>query len=159
MGDDMAIRSGGMYGRPESQYTIAMPSSSGSWMSNASTYGGVLKAGFSMFSSLQNYKYEQKQANLNLEALRKEREYNVANFKQSMADTLAQNKMSFYASGLDYSTGTAQSVIMGNQSALRDELNMMEYNYAMKEKSLKNSKKASERNLVSNMIGSALSIF
>lgn len=155
----MAIRSGGMYGRPESQYTIAMPSSSGSWMSSASTYGSVLKAGFGMFSSLQNYKYEQKQANLNLEALRKEREYNVANFKQSMADTLAQNKMSFYASGLDYSTGTAQSVIMGNQSALRDELNMMEYNYAMKEKSLKNSKKASERNLMSNMIGSALSIF
>lgn len=161
MGDDMAIRSGGMYGRPESQYTIAMPSSSssGAWMSNASTYGKVFKAGAGIYASLQNYKYQQKQSELNLEALRKEREYNVANFKQSMADTLAQNKMSFYASGLDYSTGTAQSVIMGNQAALRDELNMMEYNYDVQEKSIKNSQKAAKRQLYGNVINSVASVF
>ena len=158
MGDDMAIRSGGMYGNPESKYTIATPSEPSSWMSNASTYGGLLKAGAGMFSAISNYKYEQKQARLNLESLRKERDYNVANFKQQMADTLASNKTSFYASGLDMS-GTAMAVTMGNQSALRDELNMMEYNYAIQEKNIKNSMKASKRNLIGNVVGSVASVF
>lgn len=158
MGDDMAIRSGGMYGNPESKYTIATPSEPSSWMSNASTYGSLFKAGAGMFSAISNYKYEQKQARLNLESLRKERDYNVANFKQQMADTLASNKTSFYASGLDMS-GTAMAVTMGNQSALRDELNMMEYNYAIQEKNIKNSMKASKRNLIGNVVGSVASVF
>ena len=111
-----------------------------------------------MFSAISNYKYEQKQARLNLESLRKERDYNVANFKQQMADTLASNKTSFYASGLDMS-GTAMAVTMGNQSALRDELNMMEYNYAIQEKNIKNSMKASKRNLIGNVVGSVASVF
>ena len=98
MGDDMAIRSGGMYGRPESKYTVATPSTSSG--SSASVYGGVLKAGAGIFSAVQNYKTTTEQLNLNLEALQKERLYNVANFKQKMADTLASNKMSFYSSGI-----------------------------------------------------------
>jgi hypothetical protein len=158
MGDDMAIRSGGMYGRPESKYTVATPSQPSSWMDSASTYGKLFKAGAGMYSALQNYKYSQKQAELNLEALQKERLYNVANFKQQMADTLAQNKMSFYASGLDY-TGTAMSVTMSNQTALQDELNMMEYNYDIQEKNIKNSQKAAKRQLYGNVISSVASLF
>lgn len=156
--DDIAIRSGGMYGNPESPYTIAMPSNSSSWMSNASTYGKVFKAGASMYSSLQNYKYKQKQAELNLEALQKERLYNVANFKQSMADTLAQNKMSFYASGLDF-TGTALSVTRANQAALKEDLDMMEYNYDIQERNIRNSQKAAKRQLTGDIISSVASIF
>lgn len=158
MGDDMAIRSGGMYGNPESKYTIATPSEPNSWMSNASTYGGLLKAGAGMYSAMQNYKYQQKQAELNLESLRKERAYNVENFKQNMADTLAKNKMSFYASGLDMS-GSAMAVTMSNQAAMRDELNMMEYNYDIQEKNIKNSMKAAKRNLIGGIVGSVASVF
>jgi hypothetical protein len=158
MGDDMAVRSGGMYGRPESKYTIATPSQPSSWMDSAATYGKVFKAGASMYSSLQNYKYQQKQAELNLEALQKERLYNVANFKQHMADTLASNKMSFYASGLDM-TGTAMAVTMGNQAALRDDLNMMEYNYDIQERNIKNSQKAAKRQLTGGIISSVASVF
>lgn len=154
----MAIRSGGMYGRPESKYTVATPSAPSSWMNNASTYGSVFKAGAGMYSSMVNYKYQQKQSELNLEALQKERLYNVANFKQQMADTLASNKMSFYSSGLDM-TGTAMAVTMGNQEALRDELNMMEYNYDIQERNIRNSQKAAKRQLVGNMIGSVASVF
>lgn len=158
MGDDMAIRSGGMYGNPESKYTIATPSEPKSWMSNASTYGGLLKAGAGMYSAITSYGAEMKQAHLNLESLRKERAYNVENFKQNMADTLAKNKMSFYASGLDMS-GTAMAVTMGNQSAMQDELNMMEYNYDIQEKNIKNSMKAAKRNLIGGIVGSVASVF
>lgn len=154
----MAVRSGGMYGRPESKYTVATPSAPSSWMNNASTYGSVFKAGAGMYSSMVNYKYQQKQSELNLEALQKERQYNIANFKQHMADIFASNKMSFYASGLDY-TGTAMAVTMGNQDALRDELKMMEYNYATQEQNIRNSQKAAKRQLIGNVIGSVASIF
>lgn len=159
MGDDMAIRSGGMYGNPESKYTIATPSTPSSWMSNASIYGSLFKAGAGMFSAISNYNYEQTQAKLNLESLRKERDYNVANFKQQMADTLASNKMSFYSSGLDIKSGTAQDVINSNRHALQQDLAMMEYNYAIQEKNIKNSMKASKRNLIGNVVGSVASVF
>ena len=159
MGDEMAVRSGGMYGNPESSYTLATPSSGGSWMSSAASYGKVLKAGVSMYSALQGYKYSQKQSELNLEALQKEKLYNIENFEQKMADVLAGNKMSFYMSGIDYSSGTGARMLESNRYALQQDLDMMKYNYETKEKSIRNEMKANKRNLTANMIGSVASIF
>lgn len=157
MGDDMAIRSGGMYGRPESKYTVATPSTSSG--SSASVYGGVLKAGAGIFSAVQNYKTTTEQLNLNLEALQKERLYNVANFKQKMADTLASNKMSFYSSGLDLSSRTVTTMLESNRRALQEDLNMMEYNYNIAEKNIRNQQSAAKRNLIGGIVGSVASIF
>lgn len=159
MGDEMAVRSGGMYGNPESSYTLATPSSSGSWMSSAAPYGKVLKAGVSMYSALQSYKYSQKQSELNLEALQKEKLYNIENFEQKMADVLAGNKMSFYMSGVDYSSGTGARMLESNRYALQQDLDMMKYNYETREKSIRNEMKANKRNLTANIIGSVASIF
>ena len=103
--------------------------------------------------------YEEKQANLNLAALKKEREYNIENYEQLMADTLASNKLSFYSSGLDLSSGSAMSVMMSNQSALQRDLSMMNYNYEMRERSLENEKKASKDRLKGSIISSVASMF
>lgn len=159
MGDEMAVRSGGMYGNPESSYTLATPSSSGSWVSSAASYGKVLKAGVGMYSALQGYKYAQKQASLNLESLRKEREYNIKNYEQNMADILATNKMSFYTSGLDLSSRTVTGMMETNRAALQEDLDMMKYNYDVEERSIQNQMKANKRKLVGDMVSSVVSIF
>lgn len=158
MGDDMAIRSGGMYGNPESQYTLAQPTSSFSWGSALQTGGSVLKAGVGMASAIMNYGATAKQLSMDLQSLAKEREYNVANYKQNIADTFAKNKASFYASGLDFS-GTAKSVAEENRRAMTEDLRMMEYNYDMRKKSLKQQQKANERNLYTGIASSVLSVF
>lgn len=157
MGDDMAIRSGGMYGRPESKYTVATPVSN-----NATPVFdkgvGILKEGLNMYSKSRQYEYVRKQSKLDLEALYKERDYNIANFKQQMADTLASNKMSFYASGLDYKTGTPANVLKTNYSALQNDLEMMKYNYATKERNIRNEMEAANRRHFGDMASSAISI-
>ena len=158
MGDDMAIRSGGMYGNPESNYTLAKPVSSTGWGSSLQTYGSVLKAGAGMFSSLMSYGAQQKQTEMDLQTLQKEKLYNLKNFQQTIADTFAKNKASFYASGLDF-TGTALSVARENRRALTEDMRMMEYNYEMQERSLREKQKANKRNLYSNIAGSVLSVF
>lgn len=161
MGDDMAVRSGGMYGNPESQYTMARPSSSGSspTFSPYQMFGKMVRAGIGMDAAVVQSGYEINQANLNLEALRKEREYNIENFEQNMADVLASNKMSFYASGLDLSSGTAANVMAANQGAMQKDLSMMAYNYDIQERNIKNAKKASKDRFKSNIISSVASIF
>lgn len=159
MGDDMAIRSGGMYGNPESKYTLATPVSRGSsWAGGLQTAGSVLKAGAGIFGSVMQYGAERKQSEMDLRTLQMEKLYNLKNFQQTIADTFAQNKASFYASGLDF-TGTALSVARENKRALTEDMRMMEYNYNMKEKSIRESQKASERNLWGNIASSVLSIF
>lgn len=145
MGDDIAIRSGGMYGNPESKYTLATPTSN---FGGVSAFSSALKFGrfaLDAYSASKESQFAQKQGRLDLEALYKERDYNVANFKQQMADTLASNKMSFYASGLDYRYGTAQNVIKSNQTALQNDLEIMKYNYDIQERNIKNNMKAASR--------------
>ena len=144
MGDDMAIRSGGMYGNPESSYTRAMPSS-GVSVSGFHPVSRFVKAGIN--ANLQwnavnaQYVSDFNQAQLNLQALRKERDYNLENYQQYISDTLAKNKMSFYASGLDLS-GTAMDVTMANKAALEKDMGVMNYNYNVKEKTIQNEIKA-----------------
>ena len=159
MGDDMAIRSGGMYGASESQYTLARPNNPSIWNSgNLQTAGSVLKAGAGMFGSLMNYGANQRQLEMDLESLQMERLYNVANYKQNIADTFAKNKTSFYASGLDF-TGTALAVANENKRAMTEDLRMMEYNYDMQERSLREKQKANKRNLYTGIASSVLSVF
>lgn len=159
MGDEMAVRSGGMYGNPESNYTLATPSSGASGFSPVAFAGKMFRVGASISAAMTQNAYEEKQANLNLAALKKEREYNIENYEQLMADTLASNKLSFYSSGLDLSSGSAMSVMMSNQSALQRDLSMMNYNYEMRERSLENEKKASKDRLKGSIISSVASIF
>ena len=158
MGDDMAIRSGGMYGNPESAYTIAKPTTGTSWAGGLQTAGSVLKAGAGMFGSLMAYGAQQKQTEMDLQTLQKEKLYNLKNFQQTIADTFAMNKASFYASGLDF-TGTALSVARENKRALTEDMRMMEYNYDMQERSLREKQKANKRNLYTNIASSVLSVF
>lgn len=158
MGDDMAIRSGGMYGNPESSYTLAKPVSWTGWAGGLQTAGSVLKAGASMFGSLMAYGAQQKQTEMDLQTLQKEKLYNLKNFQQTIADTFAKNKASFYASGLDFS-GTALSVARENRRALTEDMRMMEYNYNMQERSLREQQKANKRNLYTNIASSVLSVF
>ena len=97
----MAIRSGGMYGRPESQYTLAIPNNTKRGGSAVMPMAKIMQAGFNVAASFGDYWATENQISRDLNALRKEREYNVKNYKQSIADTIAMNKMSFYSSGLD----------------------------------------------------------
>lgn len=157
MGDEMAVRSGGIYGNPASSYTLAQPSSMISGIGGV--VSGIAKAGVGMYSALQGYKYAQKQAALNLESLRKEREYNVKNYEQNMADILATNKMSFYTSGLDLSSRTVTGMMETNRAALQEDLDMMKYNYDVQERSIQNQMKANKRKLVGDMVSSVVSIF
>ena len=92
-------------------------------------------------------------------ALRAEKKYNLENYRQKIADTVARNKISFYSSGLDINSGTAASVILNNQNAMLANYGMMERNYTTQEKTLKNAQKANERQLNTSMVGSFLSIF
>lgn len=151
----MAIRSGGMYGRPESKYTLATPASS--FDSGAiNKVGGFANWMLSAYANKTQMDYAIKQNKLDLQALYKERDYNVSNFKQQMADTLAQNKMSFYSSGLDYKYGTAQNVINSNQTALQNDLEMMKYNYSVEERNIKNKLKAANKRDMGNFYGSGI---
>lgn len=153
VGDDMAILSGGMYGNPESDYTLATPVSKWDMLrGQAGTIGGVVAKGAKMFGALQSYGAAQKQNEIDTQTLMRERDYNIKNYEQFIADQLASNKISFYASGLDYKTGTARSVIESNRAASTEDLNVMKYNYDMKLKSLKEQRKANETNLYTDMI-------
>lgn len=158
MGDDMAIRSGGMYGNPASRYTLANPNVS-RFGSGMTMMGKAVKMGFGITGSVANYWAEQAQISSDLATLRKEKAYNIKNFEQNIADTFAKNKMSFYASGLDIKSGTAQDVILSNRRALTEDLAMMNYNYDMQERALKEKQKAARGNLVGNIASSVLSIF
>jgi flagellar biosynthesis/type III secretory pathway protein FliH len=148
MGDDMVIRSGGMYG----EYTSATPSNRGLFSSGG--FAIPVSKIFKGISAGVKWGYAQDQLSNDLRALKKEREYNVKNFQQMMADTLAKNKMSFYASGLEHGYGTAFDVTESNQRALKDEFNMMIYNYQMREKNIHNAEKAANRQLVGDIISS-----
>ena len=168
MGDEMAIRSGGMYGNPESQYTFAQPSSGGTSGFGGGGFSPIAVAG-KLFNIGQNiaainsqYATEELQANLNLQALKEEREYNVKNFEQYMADTLASNKMSFYSSGLDISSGSAQDVMLNNQRALNEDLVRMTHNYDIQERNIREGMKASKSKRTAesaSAIASVASIF
>jgi hypothetical protein len=85
------------------------------------------------------------QVNNNIAALMREKSYNVQNYQQFIADQLASNKMSFYASGLDYSSGTARDVIMANKAASTADMNMMVQNYDTQIKNLKTQRAELEK--------------
>lgn len=85
------------------------------------------------------------QINNNIAALMEEKSYNVQNYQQFIADQLASNKISFYASGLDYSSGTARDVIMANKAASTADMNMMIRNYDTQIKNLKTQRAEAEK--------------
>ena len=149
----MAILSGGMYGNPESQYTRAMPIGlSDKIMSGVSIGGNILNAGLSFYKKGLGYKAIDEQIGADLLALEVEKAYNVKNYKQSIADTLASNKISFYSSGLDINTGTARSVIESNRSAGIDDMQQMINMYDTKIKNLKDQRNANEKAKIAGML-------
>lgn len=157
MGDDMAIRSGGMYGNPESAYTLAKPVAGAAMASGIKMAGAAISAGAGMIGGIIGYNAQMKQIQTNLQVLQQEKQYNLKNYKQAIADTFAQNKASFYASGLDF-TGTALSVARENKRAMTEDMRMMEYNYDMQKKSLNQQRRAALGGLIGNVAGSALGL-
>ena len=143
MGDDMAIRSGGMYGDPASSYTIARP------VANTQGLGGGItpiarfaKMGLNIGAAYGDYIANTMQIDKDLRALRREKEYNVKNFEQKMADTLASNIMSFYA-----------------RDALQEDLGMLTYNYGVQEEALKRRRRDLKSKLALDVGSSVLSMF
>lgn len=159
MGDEMAIRSGGMYGNPESQYTLAQPSSSGSWASYGSAFGSFAKMGLNLYSNREAYKAKSEQLASDYAAIQQEKEYNLKNYSQNIADTLAANKISFYSSGLDLSSGMVQNVLESNKSAMTEDWQMMKNNYNRQLSGIKKQQKANERNFVIDQASAILSVF
>ena len=78
-------------------------------------------------------------------ALNAEKAYNVKNYQQFIADQLASNKISFYSSGLDYTSGTARNVIESNRKASVEDMNMMARNYDTQIKNLKTQRAELEK--------------
>lgn len=159
MGDDMAIRSGGMYGNPASNYTLAKVGFSGSG-NGLSWLGKAFKIGAGLMGNYASAKSERNQLTMDLEKLREEKEYNLKNFQQTIADTFAMNKASFYASGLDF-TGTALSVARENKRALTQDMRIMEQNYKAQEATIMNKREAARTrgNILTNAVSSVMSIF
>lgn len=106
----------------------------------------------SMVGSVLNYNAQKASIKSSIKALKAERDYNVKNFRQGMADTLAANKMSFYSSGLEQK-GTAQQVTASNLNALQDDLKYMQDTYEQQIKQLKIQQKANKRKLIGDIVG------
>lgn len=138
MGDEMAVRSGGIYGNPESNYTNAMPSTS---FGGAGTVVGGIGKLVNMWGTSVAHKAEMRQLRNNQRLLEFEKRYNLENFQQKIADTVAENKMSFYSSGLDIA-GSAQDVIESNRRALEKDMGVMQRNYDVQIENLKAKKRA-----------------
>lgn len=125
-------------------------------MMTDSEYTGVNQAiqGITdLASSVLSYNATKHSLNSSIRALKKERDYNIKNFRQGMADTLAANKMSFYASGLEQE-GTALNITTSNQIALGEDLKYMEDVYKQELHQLNVQKKANKRALIGNVVGS-----
>lgn len=138
MGDEMAVRSGGMYGNPESQYTLATPSSG---FGGAGTVVSSMGKLANMWGTAVAHKAEMRQLRNNQRLLELEKQYNLENFQQKIADTVAENKMSFYSSGLDIA-GSAQDVITSNRRALEKDMGVMQRNYDVQIENLQKQRKA-----------------
>lgn len=147
MGDEMAVRSGGMYGNPESQYTLARPSSGFDYGQAFSAAGQIASAGGGIGSAIM----KGRQISSNIGSLIAEKNYNIKNYEQRIADTLASNKMSFYASGLDTNSGTPVDVMEQNRLAMEEDLARMAGDYIEKEKNLKRAKRASRLDVISQV--------
>lgn len=107
--------------------------------------GAVIGGIGRMQSAREQAKAQISQINNNIAALMEEKVYNTQNYQQFIADQLASNKMSFYASGLDYSSGTAKDVIMANKAASTADMNMMIRNYDTQIKNLKTQRAEAEK--------------
>ena len=77
MGDEMAVRSGGMYGNPESFFTNAMPSSS---FDDTGTVFRGMGSVLNMWGNSVKHKAEMKQLRNNQRLLELEKQYNLENF-------------------------------------------------------------------------------
>lgn len=159
MGDEMAVRSGGMYGNPESQYTIAQPSSGGSWANYGSAFGSFAKMGLNLYANRTAYKARSEQLASDYAAIQREKEYNLKNYSQNIADTLAANKISFYSSGLDLSSGMVQNVLESNKVAMTEDWQMMKSNYNRQLAGIERQQKANRRNFIASNASAILSVF
>lgn len=159
MGDEMAVRSGGMYGNPESNYTLATPSSMSSWRGYAGTATSFVKAGLNLYANRQAYKAQSKQLAMDYASIQEEKTYNLRNYEQYISDTLANNKMSFYASGLDINSGTPANVLESNKVAMTEDWQMMRRNYNRQLASIENQQKANKRTHLVNQASAILSVF
>lgn len=159
MGDDMAVRSGGMYGNPSSQYTLAQPSSGGSWANYGSVFGSFVKTGLNLYANQKAYEARSNQLAMDYAAVQEEKNYNLRNYSQYIADTLANNKMSFYASGLDINSGTPANVLESNRVAMTEDWQMMKKNYNRQLAGIEAQRKANNRTHVVNQMSTILSTF
>ena len=147
---NMYGKSGGMYGNPaligsvtdpmqvmsaNNQIPIGGFGVVGKVVSGIGRVGEAMATAQSQIDQLSN----------NIHALEVEKAYNVKNYKQQIADTLASNKISFYSSGLDINTGTARNVIESNRTAGLEDLEQMEANYTMQIKNLQTQRKEAEK--------------
>ena len=122
-------------------------------LSGISLGTNIIGAGLNIYGKHLEYRAIDDQIGADLHALEVEKAYNVKNFKQRIADTLASNKISFYSSGLDINTGTARNVIESNRTAGLEDLEQMKdtlysdvdnfwsYNVLKQELENKNTKK------------------
>ncbi len=159
MGDEMAIRSGGMYGNPESSYTLAKPSSGGSWQGYAGAVGSVAKLGLNLYANRQAYKATSQQLAMDYNAVQQEKEYNLKNYAQRIADTLAGNKMSFYASGVDINAGTPANVLESNRAAMTEDWQIMKSNYNRQLAGIELQQQANKKSYRVKQFASVLSVF
>ena len=159
MGDDMAVRSGGMYGNPESQYTLAQPSSGGSWANYGSAFGSFIKMGLNLYANRKAYNARSEQLASDYAAIQEEMNYNLRNYSQNIADTLAANKMSFYSSGLDLSSGTVGNVLESNKVAMTEDWQIMKKNYNRQLAGIEREQKANKRSHLINQASTILSVF
>lgn len=159
MGDDMAVRSGGMYGNPSSQYTLAQPSSGGSWANYSSVFGSFVKTGLNLYANQKAYEARSNQLAMDYATMQEEKNYNLRNYSQYIADTLANNKMSFYASGLDINSGTPANVLESNRVAMTEDWQMMKKNYNRQLAGIEAQRKANNRTHVVNQMSTILSTF
>ena len=120
-------------------------------LSGISIGSNILNAGFNIYGKYLEYKAIDDQIGADLHALEVEKLYNVKNFKQKIADTLASNKMSFYSSGLDINTGTARNVIESNRTAGLEDLEQMEARYNTQIQNLKDKRNALEKKKIAGM--------
>ena len=145
MGDDMAVLSGGMYGNPESSYTMAIPSSvssAGSGVSSVGLAAKIVGTGMKVGGSILKARANDKQIAASIRALKEERQYNIANYEQFIADQVASNKISFWSSGLDVTSGTARDVIESNRAASTADMYQMARQYDTEIKSLQEKRRA-----------------
>lgn len=90
---------------------------------------------------------EEAQASRNIQALKDELKWNSEVFDTNMTDKMASDKISFFSSGLDYTTGTARDAIANNQEVIAKEKQHMIDQYNREIENQRAKRKASQTSM------------